>query len=204
VSRLTLLGKGRKISTQAAPSSVSPQPTRAVPQQRSATHKMALQVLPSPMMTPPIADPKLIFHKKPASKILAYTPYLRLCFLLVVRGSLIITLQIQGWMEETKKGASKKGNCNLQIPPRKKYPGHPTSRCSCFLRKKPDHRVIVGSQEHKQAAQVEPLHIVVEGNSPPWGQLPVLIVATPTDGAQVEPLLISPIRPICVKRQMAR
>lgn len=42
---------------------------------------------------------------------------------------------------------------------------------------------------------------MVERKGTPWGQLPVLIVVAPMDGAQVEPLLISRIRPICGKRQ---
>lgn len=43
--------------------------------------------------------------------------------------------------------------------------------------------------------------MVTKNQGAPWGLLPVLSVAAFADGAQVEPLLISRIRPICGKRQ---
>lgn len=46
-----------------------------------------------------------------------------------------------------------------------------------------------------------PKKLSKKGRGAPHGQLLLLVVGAPTDGAQVEPLLISCARPICGKRQ---
>lgn len=101
-------------------------------------------------------------------------------------------------MEGTKKVQAKRTTVVSKYLPERNIPVTPPYLLPVG---QADHGFTPGSQEQEQEAQVGPLHVVTKNQGAPWGLLPVLSVAAPTDGAQVEPLLISHIRPVCGKRQ---